>query len=80
MPAFSSSSTPISYGLWIQDKGSFVLGTPISGTATYAYSSNPNGATPGTHYIPNKLYNEMIRLGYSGEINFAGDQGSPRGV
>lgn len=118
MPAFSSSSTPISYGLWIQDKGSFVLGTPVSGTATYAYSSNSDGATPGmyntaewrqyyrldiegiggaggytygadrlgygftpgTHYIPNELYNELIRLNYYGIIDFLGDQGSPRGV
>ena len=118
MPAFSSSGTPISYGLWIQDKGSFVLQTPVSGTATYAYSSNPNGATPGmynnedwrqfhrlnkdgiggaggtaqgadglgygctpgTHYIPNELYNELIRLNYYGLPDFAGDQGSIRGV
>ena len=70
MPAFSFSGTPISYGLWIQDKGSFVLGTPVSGTATYAYSSNLDGATPGTHYIPNELYNELIRLNYYGIIDF----------
>jgi len=118
MPAFFVLCTPISYGLWIQDKGSFVLGTPVSGTATYAYSSNLDGATPGmyneaewrqyyrlnidgiggaggytygvdglgygftpgTHDGVDGLYNEMIRLGYSGDINFAGAQDSIRGV
>ena len=36
--------------------------------------------TPGAHYIPNELYNELIRLNYYGIIDFLGDQGSPRGV
>ena len=72
--------TPISYGLWIQDKGSFVLQTPVSGTATYAYSSGTYSATPGTHYIPNVLFNELIRLNYYGIPDFSGDQGSIRGV
>lgn len=36
--------------------------------------------TPGTHYIPNELYNELIRLNYYGTIDFGGDQGNPRGV
>lgn len=110
--------TPISYGLGFQDKGSFVLGTPVSGTTTHSYSSGTNGATPGmynnedwrqfyrldmdgiggaggtaqgvdglgygytpgTHYIPSELYNELIRLNYYGIPDFSGDQGSIRGV
>ena len=36
--------------------------------------------TPGAHYIPNELYNELIRLNYYGIPDFLGDQGSPRGV
>ena len=36
--------------------------------------------TPGTHYIPNELYNELIRLNYYGIPDFSGDQGSIRGA
>ena len=36
--------------------------------------------TPGAHYIPNELYNEMIRLNYYGTPDFSGSQDSIRGV
>lgn len=44
------------------------------------YTNSLYGATPGTHYILNELYNELIRLNYYGIIDFLGDQGTPRGV
>ena len=51
-----------------------------AGGYTYGVDGLGYGFTPGTHYIPNELYNELIRLNYYGTIDFLGDQGSPRGV
>lgn len=82
MPAFSSSSTPGMYNNedWRQFYRLNKDGIGGAGGTAQGADGLGYGCTPGTHYIPNELYNELIRLNYYGTIDFGGDQGSPRGV